>query len=163
MPDPSSPNNEPPSQEGNSAQQLPSYNQVPVSIFTNWLEVLSFLLKTKHGLFLIGILIIVAGAIVSFSLYITRPDQIEITTKAGNITLKRGNKQDAILLLNPVGAKNTPWVSTGIMVKTGDKITITASGRVNTSLKRVVKAAQTDEKLELPWVSPEGSAPDETL
>ncbi|QKQ74781.1 hypothetical protein [Nostoc sp. TCL240-02] len=163
MPDQSSPNNDPPSQEGNLAQQLPPQNQVAAPIFTNWLEVLSFLLRTKHGLLLISILIIVVGAIVSFSLYITRPDQIEITTKAGNITLKRGNKQDAILLLNPVGGKNTPWVSTGIMVKANDKVTITASGRVNTSLKRVVKAAQTDEKLESPWVSPEGSDPDEDL
>ncbi|MHC5722324.1 MAG: hypothetical protein ACYTX0_62515, partial [Nostoc sp.] len=87
-----------------------------------------------------------------------RPDQIEITTKAGTINLKKGNKQDAILLLNPVGDdKNSAWIKTGIIVKEGDQLTITASGRVNTSLKRVIMAAQTDEQMESPWVGPEGS------
>jgi hypothetical protein len=117
MADLSSKNNELASQEGASAQQAQTQNSPSVPTFTNWLELLSFLFRTKHGLLLTSILILVAGAIVSLSLYIMRPDQIEITTKAGTINLKKGNKQDAILLLNPVGDdKNSAWIKTGIIV-----------------------------------------------
>ncbi|MEA5626525.1 hypothetical protein [Nostoc sp. UHCC 0251] len=148
-------NNTLPNQDSDSAQESPTQN---LSTFTTWLDILSFLLKTKNGLTIIGILIIFLGTIISLSLYFTRPEEIEITTKAGTITLKRGSKQDGILLLNPVGAdKNSPWVSTGIIVKANDKVTITASGRVNTSLKRIVTAAQTDEETESLWVDPQGS------
>jgi hypothetical protein len=159
MADLSSKNNELAIREGASAQQAQTQNSPSVPTFTfNWLELLSFLFRTKHGLLLTSILILVAGAIVSLSLYIMRPDQIEITTKAGTINLKKGNKQDAILLLNPVGDdKNSAWIKTGIIVKEGDQVIITASGRVNTSLKRVIMAAQTDEQMESPWVGPEGS------
>ncbi|MBD2488230.1 hypothetical protein [Aulosira sp. FACHB-615] len=153
-------NNEPPNQPSASDPQEITTNLPTAPTFNTWPELLSFILKTKHGLLFVSILILVAGVFTSLSIYIMRPDQIEITTTAGTINLKKGNQQDAILLLNPVGdAQESPWVKTGIQVKKGDKVTITASGRVNNSLKRLIWAAQTDEELESLWVDPEGSKP----
>lgn len=155
-------NNEPPNQASASDPQEITANSPSAPTFANWLELLSFFLRTKHGLLFVSILILVVGVFTSLSIYIMRPDQIEITTTAGTINLKRGNQQDAIILLNPVGdSKESPWVKTGIQVKKGDKVTITASGSVNTSLKRLIRAAQIDEELQSPWVDPEGSKPED--
>ncbi|KYC42281.1 hypothetical protein WA1_20095 [Scytonema hofmannii PCC 7110] len=150
-------NDDPSGQEGALDQQAPTQNQHSIPTFSNWLEVISFLLRSKHGLLLTGLLIIVVGTVMSLTLYFMRPEQIEVTTKAGTFTLKRGNKQDAIILLSPVGGdENTPWVSTGIQVKSKDKVKITASGRVHTSLNKLIEAVQTDAP-NSGWVGPIGS------
>jgi hypothetical protein len=86
-------------------------------------------------------------------------NRIEITTAVGTIIVKKGNTQNSVFLLSPTGAYKTPWIKTGITVKKGDKIKITASGRVHTSLKRLVAEAQNHETVDpayLPWVGPEG-------
>jgi hypothetical protein len=126
----------------------------------SWFEVLTFLFKTKEGRFLTTILMLVLGVVVVAIAFVMRPNRIEIITGVGTITVKNGNTQNSVFLLSPSGAdNNTPWVKTGIKVKKGDKVKITASGRVHTSLRRLVAEAQnpaTVDSIYLPWVGPEG-------
>jgi hypothetical protein len=58
--------------------------------------------------------------------------------------------------LSPTGGKDTPWVKTGINVKKGDKVKITASGQVHISLKKLIYYVQNEAINELPWSGPEG-------
>lgn len=124
------------------------------------LEFLSFLVKTKEGRLLASILMITFGVAAIAVTFIMRPNKIEVITGVGTIIIKNGNTQNSVFLLSPSGAdNNTPWVKTGIKVKKGDKIKINASGRVHTSLKRLVAEVQNPETIDLtylPWVGPEG-------
>lgn len=135
--------------------------------FSNWLEVLSFLFKTKQGRRIIGLLLgflgvvtLILGIVTYKALQLMRPQKIEITTGVGTLSIKRGNTQSAVFLLSPNGGdENTPWVKTGIKVKKDDLIRITASGRVHPSQKRLIGAALKSTTIELthiPWVSPKG-------
>lgn len=130
------------------------------SSFTHWLEVISFLLKNKSGRVLTIILMSLIGATIATVAYITRPNQVEITTGFGKVTIRNGKTQNSVFLLSPAGEdENTPWVRTGIQIKKMDRIKITASGRVHTSLKRIVAEAQepvTITSTDSPWVSPKG-------
>jgi hypothetical protein len=109
---------------------------------------------------LTAILMAILGVVVITIAFIMRPSKIEVSTGLGTITVKDGNTQSSIFLLNPCGSgENTPWVQTGIKVKKGDKIKIAASGRVHTALKRLVAEVQNHETVDttsLPWVGPEG-------
>lgn len=80
-----------------------------------------------------------------------KPNRLEIVTQAGTIVFKNGDRQDAMALVTPCGGESDPWIDTGIFVKKGDKIKFSASGRIHTSLKRLVKAAQEDTPLDFPW------------
>jgi hypothetical protein len=125
--------------------------------FKSWLDILTFLLKEKEGRFLTIFLIVVLGVVMGAVALIA--NRIEIVTGVGTIIVKNGNKQNSVFLLSPTGGYKTPWVNTEIKVKKGDKIKITASGRVHTSLKRLVAEAQHHETVDpayLPWVGPEG-------
>jgi hypothetical protein len=128
--------------------------------FTSWLKVLSFLFKTRDGRVLTGILTTVLAIAVVAVAYVMRPNRVEITTGVGTITVKNGSTQNSVFLLSPSGAdKNTPWVTTGIQVKKDNIVKITASGRVHTSLRRLVAESQAPETINstyLPWVGPEG-------
>lgn len=126
------------------------------ALLTQLLKELSLLYKTKEGLLFSAIL---AGTFIT-GLYLMRPDRLEITTNAGTISLKRGNTQNAILLLSPSGGdENDPWVGTGIMVKKGDKVKITATGRVHTTLRRLVDTVENTPDFAVPWTGPNGFQP----
>lgn len=118
------------------------------------------LIKDKQGqLFITGMAAILAVAVLG-TIYFMRPEEIEISTNSGTITLKRGTTQNALFLLSPNGGdEETPWVGTGIEVKQGDKIKITASGRVNTAVKRVVAETLNPEVDEATWAEPKGLYP----
>jgi hypothetical protein len=128
--------------------------------FVSWLEVLSFLLTTKEGRRLMVVLATIGAISVVASAYVIRPNKVEISTGVGTVTIKNGGTQNSVFLLSPSGAdKDTPWVATGIQVKKGDIVKMTASGRVHTSLRRLVGESQYPEtinSLYLPWVGPEG-------
>jgi hypothetical protein len=88
------------------------------------------------------------------------PEETKITTSSGTITLKKGSREDTLFLLSPNGGdQSTPWVETGIKIKKDDKIKITASGRVNTAIKRVVAQTLRPEVDEPIWASPSGIKP----
>jgi hypothetical protein len=125
--------------------------------FTSWLDIPTFLLTKKEGRFLTIILIVVLGVVMGAVGFIA--NRIEIVTGVGTIIVKNGNTQNSVFLLSPTGGYKTPWVKTGIQVQKGDKIKITASGRIHTSLKRLVAEAQNHETVDpayLPWVGPGG-------
>jgi hypothetical protein len=123
---------------------------------TLW-DFLRFLITNKQGQRVItGMAAILAVAVLG-TVCIMRPEKIEISTSSGTIALKRGSTQNALFLLSPNGGnKDTPWVETGIEVKKGDVIKITASGRVHTSITRLVAATWTSEVDEQSWTDPEG-------
>jgi hypothetical protein len=87
---------------------------------------------------------------------IIQNNETKISTANGIILISNNKSEAASLLVMPSGSKDGPWVETGIKVTQKDKIYITASGRVHTSLKRLIKAAQSDEVPETPWVGPDG-------
>jgi hypothetical protein len=124
---------------------------------TSFPELLWRLITTPPGW--IG-LVVVTGFLslgIVTAIRIIPSEEIRISTGSGTIALKRGSTQNAVFLLNPNGEdENTPWVGTGIEVKKGDKIKITASGRVNTSIKRVVAETLRPEVDERTWASPRG-------
>ncbi len=123
---------------------------------SNLSEILDFL-RSKEGIYL-ACTFMVASLVVMVAIAVFA-NRIEIVTGVGTIIVKNGNTQNSVFLLSPTGGYKTPWVKTGIQVKKGDNIKITASGRVHTSLKRLVAEAQNHETVDpayLPWVGPEG-------
>jgi hypothetical protein len=143
------------SEESNQNQQSVDENNGS----TLW-DFLRFLITNKQGQRVItGMAAILAVAVLG-TIYFMRPEEIEISTNSGSITLKKGTTQNALFLLSPNGGdEETPWVETGIKVKQGDKIKITASGRVNTAIKRVVAETLNPEVDEPTWASPKGLYP----
>ncbi len=83
-------------------------------------------------------------------------DSVEVTfsSKGATIVSLRGQPRKALFSL-PSGVL---WADTGIKVKPGQKIVITASGRVNLALHRLVEAADKDKKPRHGWVGPGGGA-----
>ncbi len=88
---------------------------------------------------------------------------LEVSTKNGAFSIKVGSIQNAIFLLNPAGEEDSPWVSTGIQVKKGDKLKTSATGKIHLSLKWLNfsilfphehQLARKDPGWE--WVDPEG-------
>jgi hypothetical protein len=124
---------------------------------TTFPELLWRLIATPRGWFgIIGVIILLGGAM-WLAIRIIPLEETKITTSSGTITLKKGSRKDTLFLLSPNGGdEDTPWVGTGIEVKKDDKIKITASGRVNTSIKRVVAETIKPEVEERTWVSPSG-------
>lgn len=128
--------------------------------FSNGFEFLHFLLTDKQGksitVCLLGILAVFALLAIAFIYYLP-PEKIEITTGLGKVTIKNGDTQNTVFLLSPTGGdENDPWVKTGIKIKEGDVIKITASGRVNTALKRIVAQTIVPGIDEPTWVGPSG-------
>jgi hypothetical protein len=134
-----------------------THNSTTVDSPTTLPELLWHLITTKQGwIGIAGVTAILTTAML-IAIHVMRPEEIEISTGSGTIAFKRGNTQNALFLLSPNGEdENTPWVGTGIEVKKGDKIEITASGRVNTSIKRVVAETLRPEVDERTWASPRG-------
>lgn len=127
---------------------------------TNWVGLIYYLISTKQGLKVIGILIIVIIIIFSLFIYIMRPAQLDVQTNAGTISIKNGSIQNTVFMLSASGSREnnrTPWTRTGIMVKKGDKIKMQASGRVHTALKKLIDVAETDKRILPSWVGPGGS------
>ena len=60
------------------------------------------------------------------------------------------------MTLPPNGGTDNEWVDPEIKVSKGDRIKITASGKINLSLAGLVKAVQKDTKPKAPWNGPEG-------
>lgn len=117
------------------------------------------LIATKQGWIGLAGVTAILTTIMLIAMHFMRPDKIDISTAVGSISIKKGSTQNALFLLNPNGEdENTPWVRTGIQVKKGDKIIITASGRVHTSVKRVIAETIRPEVNERVWIDPGGLA-----
>jgi hypothetical protein len=123
---------------------------------TTWAGIIHFILTTRRGFIGAAALLIIAVIGAALTISTMKPDRIEVTTQAGTIVFKNGSRQDAMVLLTPCGGESDPWIDTGIFVKKGDKIKFSASGRIHTSLKRLVRSAQEDTMLEIPWTGPDG-------
>jgi hypothetical protein len=140
--------------------QQPKSEKKPDKVLADpnkWSGFLYLLITHPRGW--LGMTVVAAIAISAALTAITviNPEQIEILTNSGSIALRRGSTQDAIISLSPNGGnEEKPWVRTGIEVKKGDKIKITASGRVNTSIRRIVAKTQRTEIGEQIWASPTG-------
>ncbi|MBN3907530.1 MAG: hypothetical protein HWQ35_13490 [Nostoc sp. NMS1] len=129
---------------------------------TTWVEFIHQLISTRRGLITIGFLLAAFILVLSLIFYSWRPDQVEITTNAGTITIKKGSTQNAVVMVSASGSTEngkTPWTRTGIIVKKDDKIKIQASGRVHTALKKLITIAETDQQILPSWVGPNGSDP----
>jgi hypothetical protein len=115
------------------------------------------LIATKQGWIGLAGVTAILTTIMLIAMHFMRPDKIDISTAVGSISIKKGSTQNALFSLSPNGGdENTPWVGTGIEVKKDDEIKITASGRVHTSITRLVAATRTPEVDEQSWASPEG-------
>jgi len=80
--------------------------------------------------------------------------------KSGAIILStRFHKTTAVYLLTPHGAKAGPWVNTGIEIKRGQDVRITASGRVCLAMHHMVESGIKDVPPPLPWSGPSGLDP----
>lgn len=133
------------------------------SLPTNWFELARYLVTTRRGLKLIGVLIAAITLVLLLIIHVIGADRVEITTNAGTIAIKTGSTQNAVLMLSAAGSREDrlPWTGTGIMVNKGDKVKIEASGLVHTALNKLITVAQTDRKLEPSWVDPNGSIREE--
>jgi len=107
--------------------------------------------------------ILILGAFIAFFLLkLTLPfgTSIELKPEGSIVFTKLGEDKKAVFLLSPNGTRQgeiiSPWVSTGIKVKKGDKIILTASGRVSFNIHHTVDAAKADEVPISPWSSPDG-------
>jgi hypothetical protein len=133
--------------------------QVPVAPLpfpTTWVGILHFILTTRQGFIGAASLLVIATIGTALTISTMKPARIEVSTQAGTIVFKNGSRQDAMVLVTPCGGESDPWIDTGIFVKKGDKIKFSASGRIHTSLKRLVKSAQEDTMLDIPWTGPDG-------
>ncbi len=111
----------------------PTQQSSEANTFSSWLDIPTFLLTKKEGRFLTIIFMIVLGVAMVAIAHLS--NRIEINTAVGTLIVKSGNTQNAIFLLNPAGEKGTPWVATGIKVKKGDKLKISATGKIHLALK----------------------------
>jgi len=127
---------------------------------TTWVEFIHQLISTRRGLITIGFILAAFILVLSLTFYLWRPDQVEVTTNAGTITIKKGSTQNAVVMVSASGSTEkgkSPWTQTGIIVKKDDKIKIQASGRVHTALKKLITIAETDQQILPSWVGPGGS------
>lgn len=76
--------------------------------------------------------------------------------KAGILTVSTDKTKNIVMTLPPNGGTDNEWVDPEIEVSKGDRIKITASGKINLSLAGLVKAVQKDTKPKAPWNGPEG-------
>ena len=144
-------------QQDNQSSQPPDEQRDDGKKFNNLYEFLHFLIADKQGIrFLLSVLGVALSLAIA-GIYFLRPEKIEITTGLGKVTIKNGDTQNTVFLLSPNGGdENDPWVKTGIEIKEGDVIKITASGRVNTALKRIVAQTIVPGIDEPTWVGPSG-------
>jgi hypothetical protein len=75
-----------------------------------------------------------------------------IQTNSGGLIYKIGNEETLSFL---VSASET-WAKTDFAVQAGDKLEFRVSGKVNTAIHHLVKAAEKDTKPDPPWIGPDG-------
>jgi hypothetical protein len=120
-------------------------------------ELLWLLIATKQGWIGLAGVTAILTTIMLIAMHFMRPDKIDISTAVGSISIKEGSTQNALFSLSPNGGDKTPWVETGIPVKKGDVIQISATGRVNTLLRRLIAETQTPQvDIPISWVEPSG-------
>lgn len=132
-------------------------------------ELLWLLIATKQGWF--GILVVslmlvaaICGAAWLVTKIIPPENKIEIQSGIVSFTVTNGNTARTVLSLSPNGGdKTTAWVKTGIKVKKGDDIKITASGRINTAMRTIVTQAIRPGIDDPTWVGPNGLSESEQL
>jgi hypothetical protein len=96
------------------------------------LTVVTFFTNNLLGRVLLSLSILgVCGSLI----YAIAFKTVEVKTELGTFSIKSGNTQNAIFLLNPAGEKGSPWVATGIKVRKGDKLKISATGKIHLALK----------------------------
>jgi hypothetical protein len=103
--------------------------QVLGSLISNFIS--KIYSNEKIRIFLLGLVI---GGLLTYAIF-SFDKNVEVKTDLGTFNIKSGNTQNAIFLLNPAGEKGTPWVATGIKVKKGDKLKISATGKIHLALK----------------------------
>jgi hypothetical protein len=73
-------------------------------------------------------------------------------------------KSAALFLLSANGGENSPWIDTGVEIKPGDQITVSASGKINMAIHRLIDNALHSQENPnwghdlpfLPWNGPDG-------
>ena len=122
--------------------------------------------KEKFTRFIICLVIFISGigGITWVVLDRIKPQKVQISDRnitieggsGGILTVSKDKTKSIIMTLPSNGGKNDLWVDPGIMVSKGDEIKITASGKINLSLAGLVKTAEKDTKLKIPWNGPDG-------
>jgi hypothetical protein len=96
---------------------------------------------------------VLALLVALYAVALNRTD-VEINfNKEGTVVVTRGNEVMRAIILLPA---NRPWLNTGLEVKKGQKMTITASGSVNLAVHRLVEAANDHKRPRLGWLGPDG-------
>ncbi|MDJ0570370.1 MAG: hypothetical protein QNJ53_15190 [Pleurocapsa sp. MO_192.B19] len=125
-------------------------------------ELLWLLIATRQGwrgIFAVSSILVIAiwGAAWLVTNVIPPENKIDIQTVVGTFTYTNGNTRRTVISLSPTGGdKDTPWVETGIKVKKGDVIRITASGRINTAMRTIVTQGIKPGIDDPTWVGPSG-------
>jgi len=73
--------------------------------------------------------------------------------KEGSTIIFRGAEPSKALVLVSAG---TLWLDTGLKLKSGQQVSVGATGLVNLSIHRLVEAADRDERPRHGWVGPDG-------
>lgn len=115
-------------------------------------ELIWLLITTKEGWF--GIFII--ALITTWLIPNIVPKENRLEIEFGKLTIVNEGARETILSLSPTGGEDSAWVETGIKVKKGDSVRITASGRINTQMGAIVTQALQPGVDEPTWVGPSG-------
>lgn len=105
-------------------------------------------------LFLLGVLLFTGITFIALAIKSLYPYS-DITTNAlGATTIKSERNEVSYWLFNTA----ILWADSGIQVKEGDIITIRASGKSNTAIHHLVKAAEDNTQIADKWVGSEGES-----
>ncbi len=121
--------------------------------------------KSFFGLFLLGLMIFVftisAYYLVVYTVKSHYPDfQFDIGEN-NNLVFKSNSKKIVSVLLAANGDYNTPWINTGVSLEKGDKIKISASGKICLAVPQMINSADLGVLPSHPWIGPRGIDPDE--
>ena len=105
---------------------------------------------------LVLMLLLLVGAIWWLVRWLQPPITVRVNySGAVEISTTRSNKT-AVFLLSSNGGEDSPWIDTGIALTPGNKVTITASGKICMAIHRMIEANQADALPPVPWTGPEG-------
>lgn len=82
-----------------------------------------------------------------------------VYSKTGALGIASDGKETYVIALSPNGSYDSPWVNTGIELRTGDRVRVRASGRISLAFHHIVEAANGDTVPSHPWIGPEGLDP----
>lgn len=88
--------------------------------------------------------------------WLNPPFQVVVKDSGAIILSTKRTAKTGLFLLNASGGIDSPWINTGISIMSGQKLTITASGRICLAAHHMRLAEYTDIPPPHPWVGPEG-------